>query len=124
MGVLRQKSVAGMDGLDIPQFRGADDAIDAEVAVDGGGGADAVGFVGQRQVVRPAVSLREDADCFDAHFTAGADHAQGNFTAVGDQNPLKHSWSFAGIGLKANAKSKNQSPEAKAYSQNRGQRRR
>ena len=97
MGVLGKKTVAGMDGVDVGDFRRADDAVDAEVAFVAGGFADADGFVGQLDVHGIGVRLRINRDGADVQFLAGADDADGDFSAVGDQNFFKH-----GLSVKAN----------------------
>jgi hypothetical protein len=79
-----------VDRLHVGNFRGADDACDLEVAVHRGGRPDTDGLVGQLQVGSIAVGLAEDGDHLDSQVSASADHAQGNFTAVGNQNALEH----------------------------------
>ncbi len=46
-GVLAQKAVAGMDGVDIGDFGGADDGGNIEIAARALGGADADGLIGE-----------------------------------------------------------------------------
>ena len=53
VGVLRQKTVAGMDGLDIPDFRRADYLIDLQIALSRLRRSNAVGFVSQFQISLP-----------------------------------------------------------------------
>ena len=47
MGVFRKKTVAGMDGVHVGDFRRADDAVNAQVTFAGWGFADADGLVGE-----------------------------------------------------------------------------
>ena len=61
-----------------------------QIAVGRLGRADAIGFVGQLQIVRAAVGLAEDGDRLDAQLAARADDPQRDFTAVGYQNSLVH----------------------------------
>ncbi len=84
MGVLGEKSVAGMDGLGVSDFGGADDAIDFEVAFGSAGRPDAIGFVGEIEIGGAAIGFTVDGDGFDAQFAAGANDAQRNFAAVGN----------------------------------------
>jgi hypothetical protein len=79
-----------VDGVDVGDFRGADDPVGAQVAVGALGSADADGFVCELDVERLDVGLGVDGEGFDAQFAAGADNAQGDFAAVGDQNLLDH----------------------------------
>ena len=88
--VLREKTVAGMDRIHVADFRGADDAVDLEVAFRARRGADANRLVGQLDVQRINIRLRINRERPDAEFLAGADNAQRDFAAIGDQNFLKH----------------------------------
>ena len=90
MGVLRQEPVAGVDGIHVGDLRGADDAVDPQVALAGGRFADADGFVGHLHVHRVGVRLGIDRHRADVQFLAGADDADGDFAAVGYQDFLKH----------------------------------
>jgi len=56
--------------------------------------ADADGFIGETHGQRVAVGLAVDGNRADAQFLARTDHAQGNFSAIGDQNLLEHAVSF------------------------------
>ena len=40
---------------------------------------------------RISVGFAENSDRFNAHFTTGADDANSDFAAIGDQDFLKHS---------------------------------
>src|SRR5580704_17423828 len=84
VGVLREETVAGMDGVYVGDFRGADYLRDVEVAFAAAGRADADGFVGEADVERVAVGLGVDGDGFDAEFTAGGEDTQGDFPTIGD----------------------------------------
>jgi hypothetical protein len=99
VGVLREEAVAGVDGLDVADLGGADEAGDVQVAFRGGGGADADGFVRQAQVGRVAVRFAEDSHDFDAQVAAGPDDAQGDFAAVGNKDPLEHSHQPSAVGV-------------------------
>ena len=90
MGVLRQEAVAGMDRLHVADLRGADHAVDLQVAVRRLGQADAIGLVGQRQVVRAAVGLAENGHGLDAQLAAGTKDPQGDLTPVGNEDALEH----------------------------------
>ncbi len=85
-----KEAVAGMDGIHVGDFGGADDAVNAQVAFAAGAFADADGFVGQLDVHGVGVRLGIDGDGADVEFLAGADDADGNFPAVGYQNFFKH----------------------------------
>ena len=71
-------------------FRGADEGRDVQVAERGRGGADAHGFVGEAHVQCVRVGLGVHGDGRDAEFATGANHADGNLTAICDQYFSKH----------------------------------
>ena len=83
-GALRQKAVAGMDGIGAGVARGIDDAVDVEVALQ------------RNDVVEEAadeadvVVLGVAEDGADAHLAAGAGDADGDFAAVGHQYGVDH----------------------------------
>src|SRR6266700_5320605 len=90
MGVLRKKAIAGMNGLGVGDLSGGDDAGHIHVAVCAAWGADAHRLVGKTDVERIAVGLRVNRHRTDAQFLAGADNADSNFPAIGNQDLLKH----------------------------------
>ena len=79
-----------MDGVDICDFCGGDDAGDVEVGIFGGGWADADFFVGVFEVGCVFVRGGVDADGFDFEFLAGAHDAECDFTSVCDEDSLEH----------------------------------
>ena len=82
VGVLAQQAVAGMDGVDIGDFRGGDDSGHVQVAVGRARGADADGLIGETNVQGVAVRLAVDRDRANPQFLAGTDDAESNFAAV------------------------------------------
>src|SRR5262249_23686021 len=83
-GVLAEKSVAGVDGVDIRDFGGADDGRHVQVTAGAFGRPDADRLVGEADVGTVAVGFGVDGDGLDAEFFAGGDDTDGNFAAVGD----------------------------------------
>ena len=79
-----------MDGIRTGDLGGGDDAVDLEVGFLAGGGADADGFVGELDVHRIDIGLGVDGDGFDIELAAGADDAEGDFAAIGDQDAFEH----------------------------------
>src|ERR1035437_6692999 len=69
---------------------GGEDAVDAEVAFGGGAGADVGGLVGHADVEGGAVGVGKDGDAGDAHLAEGADDADGDLAAIGDQDLAEH----------------------------------
>src|SRR5262249_44040040 len=84
VGVLREETVARVDGVDVGDFGGADDLRNIEVAFAAAWRADANGFVSKAHVQRVAVRLGVDCDRRDAQLFARTDDPQGDFPAVGD----------------------------------------
>ncbi len=79
-----------MDGVDIADFGGGDDAIDFEITLCAGSWADADGFVGGLDVKGVVIGFGVDGESTDAEVFAGADDAEGDFAAVGDEDFVEH----------------------------------
>jgi hypothetical protein len=79
-----------VDGVDVSDFSGADDAIGAKVTIGALGAADADRFIGQLHVQGLDVGLGIDGEGFYAQLSASTYDAQSNFTAIGDQYFLNH----------------------------------
>ncbi len=90
MRVLGQKTVAGMNRIDIADLRRADDPIDLQITLAARRLADADRFVGQLDVQRIDVRLGIDRDRPDPEFFAGANDAQRDLAAIGDQDFAEH----------------------------------
>ena len=85
-GVLREESVAGVDGLRAGAARRVDDRVDAQVALPCRRGPDADRGVGLGDVPGVGVGVAEDRDRADSHGPQGADDPHGDLAAVGDQD--------------------------------------
>jgi hypothetical protein len=48
-------------------------------------------LIGLRYMQRAAINVRKDGYCRDAHFPAGAHHANCDFTTIGNEDLGKHS---------------------------------
>ena len=90
VGVLRQKAIAGVNGVHVGDLGGTDDPIDPQIALAGGGFPDADGLVGHLDMHRVGIRFRIDCHGADVKLLAGADDANGNFPAIRNQNFLKH----------------------------------
>ena len=88
--IFGEEAVAGVDGLCAGFACDFQDAIDVEIALCGGRGADAHCFGRQRDVARVTIGFRIDCDARNAHSVERADDAAGNGAAVGDQDLLEH----------------------------------
>src|SRR5437899_11853292 len=80
--------------LDIGNLGCADDGRNIEVALRQLRWSDADGLVGKAHVQRIAVRLAVDRDGAHPQLLAGADYAQGNLSAIRDQDFLEHDLSF------------------------------
>src|SRR4029450_7581896 len=85
-----------MDGVGAEYFGGRDNGRHVQIAVCGGGRADAEVLVREANVQRVLVGLRIDRDRLDAEFPARIDDAKGDLTTVRDQNLFEHFLACAG----------------------------
>jgi hypothetical protein len=88
--ILGQKPVAGMNGVHVGDFRGADYVGDVQITFAAARRPDAHGFIGKAHVQRIPVGLRIDGDRLDSQLLARADDPQGDLAAVGYQNFVEH----------------------------------
>ena len=86
VGVLREEAIAGMDGVGAALAGDFEDAVAAEIGVGRGRGAEAVGFIGVHDMERGTIGVGVDGYGRDAELTAGADEAECDFAAVGDED--------------------------------------
>ena len=90
VGVLAEKAVARMDGLGVGHFRRGDDARDIQVTLAGRSRADTHRLVGHADVFQIAVHRGMHGHRLDAERMAGAQHAERNFAAIGDDDLVEH----------------------------------
>ena len=87
--VFRKKAIARMQGV----TAGGDRQIDQPVSVEITGHGvrpQTVGFIRFFDMQGVAVGFGIDSDRFNAHFRAGADDANGDFPAIGDEDLFYH----------------------------------
>ena len=79
-----------MDGIGAGQPGDADQFVDLQIASTGPrcALADQIGLVGLEAVQRQLVLFGIDGDGLDAELVGGAEHADGDFAAVGDEDLL------------------------------------
>ena len=94
VGVLRQKSVAGMHGVRSAGQGHADDPVDVQVALFRGGSADAISLVGEHHMPRQPVGFREQRHRADTHLATRANHAHRDFSPVGNHDFFYHNNKF------------------------------
>src|SRR5205823_876066 len=88
--VLGQKSVTGMNSIDIAHFRRTHNAIDFQITFRAGRGADADRFIRQLNMERIDIGFGINCECANAELLARADDAQRNLSAISDQDFLEH----------------------------------
>ena len=98
IGVFRQKTVAGVDGLGISDFGSGDDGGYVEVALRRRGRADADRFVGELDVFRLGVGFRMHGDRAHPEFAAGAQYTQGYLAPVRYKDLAEHDQPITNIG--------------------------
>src|ERR1700677_1991769 len=90
IGVFRKKSIAGMNGIHIRDFRGADHLRNVQVTLAAARRPDANCFVGKANVQGIAISFGIDGDGLDAEFPASRQNTKGDFAAIGDSKFSEH----------------------------------
>src|SRR5262249_31586003 len=85
-GILGEEAVAGMDCIGAGNLAGGEDLRDIEVGFARRRRADANALVGEPDMHGIGVGSRVDRDRRDAELLAGAEHAKGDFAAIGDEN--------------------------------------
>src|SRR5579871_2083395 len=88
--VLRQKSVARMDGVGAGYLTRRKQRRNIQVAVLRGGRADADTLVGETHMHGVLVRGRMDGDRGDAEFLACAQHPQRDLAPIGDEDLVEH----------------------------------
>src|SRR5579884_1732277 len=84
IGVFRKKPVAGMNRIDVGDFRRADHLRNIQVAFGAARGANANGLIGKPHVQGIAVGFRVHRNRRDPQLLARADHPQSDFSAIGN----------------------------------------
>src|SRR4051812_23415644 len=79
-----------MNRIDIADFRRAHDPIDSQIAIRARWRADADGFIRELHMQRITVRFGVNRERANPQLLAGADHAQGYFAAVCDEDFLEH----------------------------------
>src|SRR5438270_844099 len=81
-----------MNRIHVADFGRAQDSIDLEIAVRTWRRADANRLISKLNMKRIDIGIGINREGANAKFLAGADNPQRNFTAIGNQNFLKHAW--------------------------------
>ena len=87
--VLREESVARVNGLRTGAAHGVEDGIDRQVTLPGGRRSDPDRNVGHDDVPGIRVGIAEHRDRSNSHGPQRTDHPHRDFAAVGDQNGIE-----------------------------------
>ena len=79
-----------MERVRAGELAGGEDGFDVEVAVLGGGGADADGLIGDLGVERPPIHLGKDGGGADPQLPAGADNPNRYLPPIRNQYFVEH----------------------------------
>ncbi len=85
-GALRQKAVAGMDGVGFRRQCGMYDSVDFEIALAGASGADTYRTIGETRGQAVAIRGGGCENRFDLKLPARANNARGDFSTIGDED--------------------------------------
>ena len=88
--ILGEEAVSRVDRLGACRPDSRDDPLDVEVGLGGRGRPQPIGEVRGLRVGGLGVGIGVDGDGLDAQIAAGADDAQGDLAAVGDEDPGEH----------------------------------
>ncbi|MND43741.1 hypothetical protein D3C80_345610 [compost metagenome] len=105
-GVLREETVAGVDGLGAAGLGGGDQLVHQQVAFRRLGAAQVDGDVGLAHVAGVAVDGAVHGHGADTQGLGGAHDAAGDFTAVGDQQGSDHCYCSCQDGLRFSRKAR------------------
>ena len=90
MGVLGEKTVSGMDGIDIGNLGSTDDAVDFQIAFTAGCRTDTDRLIGELHMEGVDIRFGIDGHGANAEFLAGTNNPQGNLPPIGDKDFLEH----------------------------------
>jgi len=79
-----------MDSVHVCDFRGADDAVDPEIAVGYRGFADTDSLIGQLDMHGIGIRFGVNGYRADIHLLAGANDTHRNFSTIRDKDFFKH----------------------------------
>jgi hypothetical protein len=79
-----------VDGIDVADLGGGDDAVDLEIALRARARSDTDGFVGGLNVEGVVIGLGIDGEGADPEVLAGADHPESDFAAISNEDFVKH----------------------------------
>ena len=85
-GAFRQEAIARVNGFGACRLAGGDDLVGDQIGFRRRRRADVHGFIGFAHMQGLGIGIGIDGHRLDTHRARRADHAAGNFTAVGDQD--------------------------------------
>ena len=87
--ILREKTIARVDRARVCLARRVENLGDAQIALGGGGWPNVDRHIRHAHMGRRAVGVAIDCDRFQPQIAAGADDAQSNLAAIGDENGIE-----------------------------------
>src|SRR5579871_543488 len=94
VGILAEKAIPRMDGVNVGDFCRADYSGNIQIALRGARRPDAYRFIGKAHMERITVGIAVNRYSADSQLLACANHAQSNFATIGNQNFFEHARSF------------------------------
>src|ERR1700687_797510 len=79
-----------MNGIDVGDFRRADDGGNIQIAAGALGWSNTNGFIGEANMQAVTIGFRINGDSLDSKILTRADNADGDLATIGDQNFLEH----------------------------------
>ncbi len=89
-GILGEEAIAGVHRVGAGDLAGGEESRDVEIAVLGGGRADADALVGQADMHRVFIGGGMHRDRGNSELLAGAQHAKRDFSPIGDEDFVEH----------------------------------
>jgi hypothetical protein len=90
VSILRKESVTSVNSVDVRDLSRTDNPVDAKITLVRRGFADANGFIRHLDMHRVNVGFRVNGDRPDIQLLASANDANRDFSAVGNEDFLKH----------------------------------
>jgi hypothetical protein len=90
LSILREEAIPWVNGIYVGDFGCGDNPIRSQVTIRTPGASDADGLVSELDVKGLNIGLGVNGEGFNAELTARADNAEGDFTAICDEDFLDH----------------------------------
>ena len=91
-GVFRKETVTRMNRIGICDFCSGDDTRDIQIRITAGRRADTYCFISKTHVQTFFIGSRVNCNSANTHLLTGTDNPQSNFSTIGNQNFLEHTF--------------------------------